>query len=85
MTYEITCEKGLPADKVKLVKSFLSYTASDEGQAALTTWATPRCRRRCSTKVKHRRRGDLLADGDSTSYPRRRIGPAPIRLAAQPR
>jgi phosphate transport system substrate-binding protein len=35
VTYEITCEKGLPADQSKLVKSFLTYTASDEGQAAL--------------------------------------------------
>ncbi|MEU0566303.1 phosphate ABC transporter substrate-binding protein PstS [Nonomuraea sp. NPDC005983] len=35
VTYEITCEKGLPADQAKLVKSFLTYTASDEGQAAL--------------------------------------------------
>ncbi|MEO3797867.1 phosphate ABC transporter substrate-binding protein PstS [Nonomuraea sp. B10E15] len=35
VTYEITCEKGLPAEESKLVKSFLTYTASDEGQAAL--------------------------------------------------
>jgi phosphate transport system substrate-binding protein len=35
VTYEITCEKGLPADQVPLVKSFLGYTASDEGQASL--------------------------------------------------
>jgi len=35
VTYEITCEKGLPAEEVELVKSFLTYTASDEGQAAL--------------------------------------------------
>ncbi|MEV4174381.1 phosphate ABC transporter substrate-binding protein PstS [Nonomuraea sp. NPDC049709] len=35
VTYEITCEKGLPADQQKIVKSFLTYTASDEGQAAL--------------------------------------------------
>jgi phosphate transport system substrate-binding protein len=34
VTYEITCEKGLPADQAKLVKSFLAYTASDDGQAA---------------------------------------------------
>ncbi|GAA0407821.1 phosphate ABC transporter substrate-binding protein PstS [Microbispora corallina] len=37
VTYEITCEKGLSADDSKLVKSFLTYTASDEGQQALTT------------------------------------------------
>ncbi len=35
VTYEITCEKGLPAEEQKIVKSFLTYTASDEGQAAL--------------------------------------------------
>ncbi|QYC44780.1 Phosphate-binding protein PstS 3 precursor [Nonomuraea coxensis DSM 45129] len=35
VTYEITCEKGLPAEEAKLVKEFLTYTASDEGQAAL--------------------------------------------------
>jgi phosphate transport system substrate-binding protein len=32
VTYEITCEKGLPADQAKLVKSFLGYTVSDAGQ-----------------------------------------------------
>jgi phosphate transport system substrate-binding protein len=36
VTYEITCEKGLTADESKLVKSFLTYTAGDEGQSALT-------------------------------------------------
>ncbi|GLW09498.1 phosphate-binding protein PstS [Microtetraspora sp. NBRC 13810] len=36
VTYEITCEKGLSAEELPLVKSFLTYTASDEGQAALT-------------------------------------------------
>ncbi|WP_424536115.1 phosphate ABC transporter substrate-binding protein PstS [Sphaerisporangium viridialbum] len=36
VTYEITCEKGLSAEDSKLVKSFLTYTASDEGQTALT-------------------------------------------------
>ncbi|MGI5283133.1 phosphate ABC transporter substrate-binding protein PstS [Nonomuraea polychroma] len=35
VTYEITCEKGLPADQAKLVKAFLTYTASDQGQASL--------------------------------------------------
>ncbi|GAA1658515.1 phosphate ABC transporter substrate-binding protein PstS [Nonomuraea sp. NPDC048882] len=35
VTYEITCEKGLAAEEQKIVKSFLTYTASDEGQAAL--------------------------------------------------
>lgn len=36
VTYEITCEKGLPAEEAKLVKEFLTYTASDEGQKSLT-------------------------------------------------
>lgn len=36
VTYEITCEKGLTPEEAKLVKSFLGYTASDEGQQALT-------------------------------------------------
>ncbi|MFC7647944.1 hypothetical protein ACFQX6_51300 [Streptosporangium lutulentum] len=36
MTYEITCEKGLAPADAKLVKSFLTYTSSDEGQQALT-------------------------------------------------
>lgn len=35
VTYEITCEKGLPADQSALVKSFLTYTASDAGQGGL--------------------------------------------------
>jgi phosphate transport system substrate-binding protein len=34
-TYEITCSKGLPADQAKFVKSFLTYTASTEGQGVL--------------------------------------------------
>lgn len=36
VTYEITCEKGLPAAEAELVKSFLTYTASDAGQRALS-------------------------------------------------
>jgi phosphate transport system substrate-binding protein len=35
VTYEIVCEKGPAADKVELLKSFLSYTASDDGQKSL--------------------------------------------------
>ncbi|TQS40718.1 phosphate ABC transporter substrate-binding protein PstS [Cryptosporangium phraense] len=34
VTYEITCEKGLSADQVKLTKGFLSYILSDAGQTA---------------------------------------------------
>jgi phosphate transport system substrate-binding protein len=36
-TYEIACSKGLPAEKTALVKSFLSYFASADGQGALTS------------------------------------------------
>ena len=36
VTYEIACSKGLPAEKTALVKSFLSYFASKDGQASLT-------------------------------------------------
>ncbi|GII92486.1 phosphate ABC transporter substrate-binding protein PstS [Sinosporangium siamense] len=36
VTYEITCEKGLPVEQASLVKSFLAYTSSDAGQQALT-------------------------------------------------
>ncbi|GAA2628617.1 phosphate ABC transporter substrate-binding protein PstS [Dactylosporangium fulvum] len=35
VTYEIVCSKGTPADKLPLVKSFLGYTASADGQKAL--------------------------------------------------
>ncbi|GAA1896924.1 phosphate ABC transporter substrate-binding protein PstS [Asanoa iriomotensis] len=36
VTYEIVCSKGTPADKLALVKGFLSYAASAEGQGSLT-------------------------------------------------
>jgi phosphate transport system substrate-binding protein len=36
VTYEIACSKGLPAEKTALVKSFLSYFVSNDGQSALT-------------------------------------------------
>ena len=35
VTYEIVCSKGTAADKLALVKGFLGYTASAEGQAVL--------------------------------------------------
>ena len=35
VTYEITCNKGLPADQATLTKSFLTYTASDAAQSTL--------------------------------------------------
>ena len=36
VTYEIVCSKGSPADKLALIKGFLSYAASAEGQGSLT-------------------------------------------------
>jgi phosphate transport system substrate-binding protein len=36
VTYEIVCTKGVTGDPAKFVKSFLTYTASDAGQGALT-------------------------------------------------
>jgi phosphate transport system substrate-binding protein len=36
VTYEIVCQKGLAADQSALVKSFLTYTASDTVQGALS-------------------------------------------------
>ncbi|HVN11146.1 MAG TPA: phosphate ABC transporter substrate-binding protein PstS [Kineosporiaceae bacterium] len=36
VTYEITCIKGLPADQAGLVKAFLTYTSSSDGQGKLT-------------------------------------------------
>jgi phosphate transport system substrate-binding protein len=35
-TYEVVCSKGLAAEKTAMVKSFLTYFASKDGQAALT-------------------------------------------------
>ena len=34
--YVIVCQKGLPGDQARLVKSFLTYTTSPAGQALLT-------------------------------------------------
>ncbi|MFJ5217719.1 phosphate ABC transporter substrate-binding protein PstS [Streptomyces sp. NPDC088354] len=36
VTYEIACDKGNKAETLPLVKSFLGYTASEEGQAILS-------------------------------------------------
>lgn len=35
VTYEVVCEKGLPAEQGNFVKSFLTYTSSAQGQGAL--------------------------------------------------
>ncbi|MEI6620604.1 MAG: phosphate ABC transporter substrate-binding protein PstS [Actinomycetes bacterium] len=37
VTYEFTCQKGLPSGQVTLTKSFLTYTASAPAQAKLAT------------------------------------------------
>ncbi|MFC0008108.1 phosphate ABC transporter substrate-binding protein PstS [Micromonospora siamensis] len=36
VTYEVVCDKGLAADKLKAIKGFLTYTSSTEGQQELT-------------------------------------------------
>lgn len=36
VTYEIVCETGLPADQLGLTQSFLTFTASADGQSTLT-------------------------------------------------
>ncbi|SNT59933.1 phosphate transport system substrate-binding protein, partial [Actinacidiphila glaucinigra] len=36
VTYEIACDKGNKAETLPLVKSFLGYTASEEGQSILS-------------------------------------------------
>lgn len=36
VTYEIACEKGLPAEEAAFVKSFLTYTSSADGQKILS-------------------------------------------------
>ncbi|TDC90322.1 phosphate ABC transporter substrate-binding protein PstS [Actinomadura sp. 7K507] len=36
VTYEIACEKGLPEEQAKFVKSFLTYASSADGQKILT-------------------------------------------------
>ena len=35
VTYEIACSKGLAENEAAQVKSFLTYTASDDGQSVL--------------------------------------------------
>jgi phosphate transport system substrate-binding protein len=36
VTYEIVCEKGLPSEQAKFVKSFLTYTSGQQGQSILS-------------------------------------------------
>lgn len=51
VTYEITCEKGLPADQLALVKSFLGYTVGD-GQSVLADLGYAPLPASLQTKVK---------------------------------
>jgi phosphate transport system substrate-binding protein len=51
VTYEITCQKGLPATQSKLVKSFLTYTASDAGQDAAAAAGHAKLPKDLQTKV----------------------------------
>ncbi|MEV0402883.1 phosphate ABC transporter substrate-binding protein PstS [Actinoallomurus sp. NPDC050550] len=36
VTYEVVCEKGLPDQQAKFVKSYLTYTSSQQGQSVLS-------------------------------------------------
>ncbi|HST65713.1 MAG TPA: phosphate ABC transporter substrate-binding protein PstS [Mycobacteriales bacterium] len=51
-TYKITCSQGLPAEQAKFVKSFLTYTASDAGQAELTKLGYSQLPSALATKVR---------------------------------
>jgi phosphate transport system substrate-binding protein len=51
-TYEITCTQGLSADQAKFVKSFLTYTASESGQAELTKLGYSQLPTELATKVR---------------------------------
>ena len=51
-TYQITCTKGLPAEQAKLVKSFLTYMASESGQAELPKLGYSQLPGELATKVR---------------------------------
>jgi phosphate transport system substrate-binding protein len=51
VTYEIACEKGTPADKLPVLKAFLTYAATD-GQASLSTLGYAPLPAEVATKVK---------------------------------
>jgi phosphate transport system substrate-binding protein len=51
-TYEITCTKGLPGEQAKLVRSFLTYTASTAGQEELTKLGYSQLPPELATKVR---------------------------------
>ncbi len=50
VTYEITCEKGLPVDQHRLVKSLLTYPRATRGRPPWPPSATPSSRPRCWTR-----------------------------------
>jgi phosphate transport system substrate-binding protein len=51
VTYEIVCDKGTPAASLPLVKSFLTYTSSTDGQNALTQVGSAPLPSQVQTKV----------------------------------
>lgn len=51
VTYEVVCTKGLAADRAALVKSFLTYTASEDGQNVLRDLAYAPLPAAIATKV----------------------------------
>jgi phosphate transport system substrate-binding protein len=51
VTYEIVCSKGNASDKLDLLKSFLTYTASDPGQSQLTSQGYAPLPKSVQTKV----------------------------------
>lgn len=50
VTYEVVCDTGNKADTLGTVKSFLTYTSSEDGQKVLTDMATPRSPRRSTPR-----------------------------------
>jgi phosphate transport system substrate-binding protein len=51
VTYEIVCSKGNASDNLDLLKSFLTYTASDQGQQQLTAQGYAPLPKTVQTKV----------------------------------
>ncbi|GAA2170522.1 phosphate ABC transporter substrate-binding protein PstS [Actinomadura napierensis] len=57
VTYEIACEKGLPAEQAAFVKSFLTYISSPEGQQSLTAQGYAPLPANIATKVRETVKG----------------------------
>ena len=57
VTYEIACEKGLPAEQATFVKSFLTYISSPEGQQSLTSQGYAPLPDNIATKVRETVKG----------------------------